>query len=79
MSLCSIALERIIVKPSLEDLKIGTEGFIKETIDKIIKFFKDLWIWIKEKWNKLLQFLGLREKTVEDKIKKADKIIEETK
>lgn len=79
MSLCSIALERIIIEPSLEDLEIGSEGFIKETINKIVKFFKDIWIWIKEKWNKLLQFLGLKEKTIENKINEADKIVEETK
>ena len=60
MSLCTIALERIIVKPSLEDFKIGNEGLIEDIWKKIKKFFKDLWAWLKEKWYQALEFFGIR-------------------
>ena len=69
MSLCTIALERIIVKPSLEDLEIGNEGLVEDIWEKIKKFFKNLWNWIVKVWYKILTFFNIKKKNTEQDIK----------
>lgn len=78
MSLCTIALENCVVRPSIDDIEfeVGTEGILKDIWEGIKKFFKALWEWIKGVWYKILSFFGIKKKNVESDVKETKELIE---
>lgn len=79
MSLCSIALEKCTARPlwdDIDNLYVGTEGFFGDVWRKIKEFFKNLWHWIRDTWYKLLEFLGIRKKSIESNQKEIDRLRE---